>query len=181
MSVWGRRRASCARSQDELAGRPRVLEMAWGTASVELRHGTHEAQPRSEECRKPRAQRDHTHRRLRPRCSGEDGRANGPHGDPPLRVDPHANAGGRPLYTFYLKSTKPVLKDFASGGRSVADAFDVKEHLAFLALVMATGAFVLTRNRPKPTSLVRVLVSGAHGAVVLTAAIGLIVPSIKTP
>lgn len=88
---------------------------------------------------------------------------------------------GDVLYPIYLRSAKPTLRTFSDGARSVADVFDVKEHLAFFALVFSIGAFILTRKEPKPTIFLRVLFGGAHGAIVLVAALGLVVASIKTP
>jgi hypothetical protein len=88
---------------------------------------------------------------------------------------------GDALYPRYLTSAKPVLQTLAAGSRSVADIFDVKEHLAFVVLVLTLGAFVLTRREPKPTTTVRVLVGSAHGASILVAALGLACASVRTP
>lgn len=85
------------------------------------------------------------------------------------------------LYPLYLQHTKPRLQMLAAGSRSVADAFDVKEHLAFFTLVLAIGAFALTRVDPKPGPLSRTLFGCAHGSIILVAALGLVVASIGTP
>ena len=80
-----------------------------------------------------------------------------------------------------MRTTKPALRALSAGSRSVADVFEVKEHLAFLALVLALGAFVLSRRDPRATPLLRVLFGSAHGAIVLTATLGLVVASLRTP
>lgn len=88
---------------------------------------------------------------------------------------------GDVLYPAYLQPVKPVLQAMSAGGRSAADIFEVKEHLAFLALVTAIGAFVITRREARPTPFVRVLFGGAHAAIVLVATLGLVVASLRTP
>lgn len=85
------------------------------------------------------------------------------------------------LYPFYLRSVKPVLGAMVAGRRSAAEIFEVKEHLAFFALVLATAAFAVTRSEPRPTPFVRVLFGGAHAAIVLVATLGLVVASLRTP
>jgi hypothetical protein len=90
-------------------------------------------------------------------------------------------AVGDVLYPIYLRTAKPALRALSAGSRSAADIFEVKEHLAFLALVLAIGAFVVSRSEPKPTIFVRVLFGGAHGAIVLVATLGLVVASLRTP
>ena len=85
------------------------------------------------------------------------------------------------LYPLYLEHTKPRLQMLASGARSVADVFDVKEHLAFFTLVLAIGAFSLTRTDSKPGPLLRVMFGCAHGGIILVAALGLVVASIGAP
>jgi hypothetical protein len=88
---------------------------------------------------------------------------------------------GDVLYPLYLRTAKPALRALSAGSRSVAEVFEIKEHLAFVALVLALGAFVVSRREPKPTALLRVLFGGAHGAIVLTATLGLVVASLRTP
>ncbi len=88
---------------------------------------------------------------------------------------------GDVIYPAYLERAKPVLKTLAAGSRSLAEAFDVKEHLAFLALAGALGVFVLTRTAPKPTALVRTLFGCTHAAIVVVAILGIVVASVKTP
>jgi hypothetical protein len=88
---------------------------------------------------------------------------------------------GDVLYPIYLSRAKPLLVRLEAGSRSVADVFDVKEHLAFFALVFSIGVFVLTRTEPKPTTFHRLLFGCAHGAIVLVAALGLVVASVRTP
>jgi hypothetical protein len=88
---------------------------------------------------------------------------------------------GDVLYPMYLRTAKPALRALSAGARSAADLFEVKEHLAFFALVLSLGAFVLSRTEPKPTTLVRVLFGGAHGLIVLVATLGLAVASMRTP
>jgi hypothetical protein len=88
---------------------------------------------------------------------------------------------GDVLYPMYLRNAKPALRALSAGSRSVADVFEVKEHLAFLALVLALGAFVVTRTEPKPTTFLRALFGGAHGAIALTATLGLVIASLRTP
>ena len=88
---------------------------------------------------------------------------------------------GDVLYPAYIVRAKPLLKALAAGSRSVADVFEVKEHLAFFVLVFALGAFVLARREPKPTALLRVLFGCAHGLIILVAVLGLVVASVKMP
>jgi hypothetical protein len=88
---------------------------------------------------------------------------------------------GDVIYPLYLRTAKPVLRALTAGARSPAELFDVKEHLAFVALALALGAFVVSRTEPKPTLFVRVLLGGAHGAIVLVAVLGLAVASMRTP
>lgn len=88
---------------------------------------------------------------------------------------------GDVLYPFYLREAKPVLAKLSAGSRSVADVFDVKEHLAFFALVLAVGVFVLTRREPRATPFVRMLFGCAHGAVIVVAILGAVVASVATP
>ncbi len=88
---------------------------------------------------------------------------------------------GALLYPVYLRRTKPVLRQLVAGARSVADVFDVKEHLAFVALTLTIGVFVLTRAEPKPSPLVRVLFGSAHAAIVVVAVLGLVVASLRAP
>lgn len=88
---------------------------------------------------------------------------------------------GAVLYPFYLRSAKPVLAGLVAGGRSAADIFEVKEHLAFVALACALGAFVITRNEPKPDLFVRTLFGCAHGAIIVVAVLGLVVASLRLP
>jgi hypothetical protein len=85
------------------------------------------------------------------------------------------------LYPIYITHAKPTLKALAAGSRSVAEVFEVKEHLAFFALVFTIGAFVLTRGEPKPTPLLRLLFGCVHGVVVVVTVLGLVVASVKTP
>ncbi len=98
-----------------------------------------------------------------------------------LAVVAAQTAVGDLLYPMYLRRAKPALRVLAAGSRSAADVFDVKEHLAFFALVLTIGVFALTRTEPKPTALVRVLFGSAHGAIVIVAVLGLVVASLKTP
>jgi hypothetical protein len=88
---------------------------------------------------------------------------------------------GDVLYPTYLRTAKPALRMLTAGARSAADIFEVKEHLAFVALACAIGAFVITRTEPKPDALVRVLFGSAHGAIVLVAVLGLVVASLRLP
>lgn len=88
---------------------------------------------------------------------------------------------GDVLYPIYLRDVKPILATLSAGSRSVADIFDVKEHLAFFALVLAIGVFVLTRTEPRPTPFLRTLFGCAHGAVVVVGVLGLVVASVGTP
>lgn len=88
---------------------------------------------------------------------------------------------GDVLYPIYLRNAKPALLALSAGSRSAADIFEVKEHLAFFALVLTVGAFALSRSEPKPTTFLRVLFSGAHGTIVLVATLGLVVASLRTP
>jgi ABC-type sulfate transport system permease component len=88
---------------------------------------------------------------------------------------------GNVLYPHYLRNAKPTLQALAAGARSAADVFEVKEHLAFVALVLALGAFAATRRDPRPTVFVRSLFGAAHGAILLVAVLGLVVASLKTP
>jgi hypothetical protein len=88
---------------------------------------------------------------------------------------------GDVLYPIYLRTAKPALRALSAGSRSVADLFDVKEHLAFFALALSVGVFAVSRTEPKPTTFVRVLFGGAHGIIVLVATLGLAVASMRTP
>jgi len=89
---------------------------------------------------------------------------------------------GDVLYPIYLRAAKPSLRVLEAGSRSVADVFEVKEHLAFFALVLALGACLVARQgRAQPGPLVRVLVAGAHAAIVLVATLGLVVASMRLP
>ena len=88
---------------------------------------------------------------------------------------------GDVLYPAYIEHAKPVLETLSAGSRSLADAFEVKEHLAFFALASALGLFVLTRTASKPTALVRTLFACTHAAIILAAVLGLVVASVKTP
>ena len=98
-----------------------------------------------------------------------------------LLVVASQTALGYVIYPFYLRSAKPALRALSAGARSAADIFEVKEHLAFIALVLAIGAFAVTRREPRPTPFVRVLFGGAHAAIVLVATLGLVVASLRTP
>ncbi len=88
---------------------------------------------------------------------------------------------GDAFYLPYLRSAKPVLLGLKSTGRSVADLFDVKEHLAFVVLATTLGAVLLVREEAKSTNVLRVLLGTAHGGTVLVAALGLACASIRTP
>jgi hypothetical protein len=89
---------------------------------------------------------------------------------------------GDVLYPTYLRNAKPVLRAHSAGSRTAADVFDVKEHLAFLALVLTFGAFFGARGEGvKVGPFLRTLVGSAHGAIVLVAALGLVVASLKQP
>ncbi len=88
---------------------------------------------------------------------------------------------GDVIYPIYLRTAKPALRAMAAGARSAADIFEVKEHLAFIALACALGAFVITRTEPKPDTFLRVLFGSAHGAIVLVAVLGLVVASLRLP
>jgi hypothetical protein len=88
---------------------------------------------------------------------------------------------GDVLYPIYLRSAKPALRAMSAGSRSVADLFEIKEHLAFFALVSTIGVFVITRREPKPTAVVRVLFGSAHGMIVIVATLGLALASVRTP
>jgi hypothetical protein len=90
-------------------------------------------------------------------------------------------AVGGVLYPTYLRTAKPALAGLSAGSRSASEIFEVKEHLAFVALVLALGAFVVSRSEPKPTPFVRLLFGGAHGAIVIVATLGLVVASLRTP
>jgi hypothetical protein len=86
------------------------------------------------------------------------------------------------LYPTYLRRAKPILRALSAGSRSAADVFDVKEHLALLALVLTLGAFFAARGEGvKVGPFLRVLVGSAHGAIILVAALGLVVASLKQP
>ncbi len=88
---------------------------------------------------------------------------------------------GDVLYPLYLRGAKPALRAMAAGSRSAADVFEVKEHLALLALVRAAGVFVVTRKEPKPDLVVRTLFGCTHGAIVIVAVLGLVVASLRLP
>ena len=88
---------------------------------------------------------------------------------------------GAVLYPFYLRRAKPALLGLVAGGRSAADIFEVKEHLAFIALACALGAYVVTRSEPKPDLFVRTLFGCAHGAIIIVAVLGLVVASLRLP
>jgi hypothetical protein len=88
---------------------------------------------------------------------------------------------GDVIYPIYLARTKPVLVTLNAGSRSIADIFDVKEHLAFFALVLVIGLFALTRASAKPTPLVRTIFGCVHGCIVLTAVLGAVVASVRMP
>ena len=85
---------------------------------------------------------------------------------------------GDVLYPSYLREAKPLLKAMVAGSRSAADIFEVKEHLALLALVCTVGAFVVTRKEPKPDFVVRTLFGCAHGTLIIIAVLGLVVASL---
>jgi hypothetical protein len=88
---------------------------------------------------------------------------------------------GDVLYPLYLRGAKPALRAMTAGARSAADVFEVKEHLALLALVCAAGVFLVTRREPKPDLVVRMLFGCTHGAVVIVAVLGLVVASLRLP
>jgi hypothetical protein len=88
---------------------------------------------------------------------------------------------GDVLYPIYLRTAKPALRALSAGSRTAAEIFEVKEHLAFLALVFVIGAFVLTRTEPRPNPLLRVLFGCAHGTIIVVAVLGLVVASLRTP
>jgi hypothetical protein len=88
---------------------------------------------------------------------------------------------GDVLYPIYVVHAKPVLATLHAGARSVADLFDVKEHLAFFALVFTLSVFVLSRSQRRTGPLLRVLFGCAHGSIVLVAVLGLAVASVKLP
>lgn len=88
---------------------------------------------------------------------------------------------GDVLYPLYLRTAKPALRALEAGGRTPADLFEVKEHLAFFALVLAIGAFVSTRSAANPGPLPRTLVAGTHAAIVTVAILGLAVASLRLP
>ncbi len=132
-------------------------------------------------CHRTRHPRDGRRRRIRPWRSGEDRTV--PAGWRRSWWSPSGaqTTVGDVLYPIYLRTAKPTLRGFSAGSRSVADVFDVKEHLAFFALVLAIAAFVLTRTEPKPTPLLRVLFEYSRRGVILVAALGFVVWSIKAP
>ncbi len=86
---------------------------------------------------------------------------------------------GDALYPTYLRVAKPALVLLTTGSRSAADLFDVKEHLAFFALVLGAGAAVAARDSAGP--IARTLTTLTHATIVLTATLGLAVSSLKLP
>jgi len=88
---------------------------------------------------------------------------------------------GYVMYPRYVASAKPALQALSTGARSVADVFEVKEHLAFCALVLTIGAFIVSRSPDKPGALSRVLFGGAHATIVIVVVLGLVAASIKMP
>ena len=89
---------------------------------------------------------------------------------------------GYVLYPLYLREVKPALHALNAGARSVADIFEVKEHLAFFALAMTLGAFYAARDEVGEAGpIVRVLVAGAHAAIVIVVTLGLVVASMRLP
>jgi hypothetical protein len=47
--------------------------------------------------------------------------------------------------------------------------------------MVASTAFAVSRQEPKPTTFLRVLFGGAHGTIVLVATLGLVVASLRMP
>lgn len=90
---------------------------------------------------------------------------------------------GAVLYPTYLRDVKPALVALHAGSRPVADAFEVKEHFAFFALVLTLGAFLAARRvgSGEVGPILRVLVGGAHAATMIVAILGLVVASVRLP
>ena len=73
----------------------------------------------------------------------------------------------------------PMLQRIYGTAWETRDA--LKEHLAFLALVLALGSFFMARSERTPGPLTRVLVASTHAAIVLVATLGLVVASLRLP